>query len=235
MIDNNMKNKVVSVATVVVILIVVIFAVKLGRIKLFSSSKEDSLSGINESKTNEQYTYEAYSIDKMILLNPGDEGDYDRTFKTFKSHYKYRYIEYSISKAKPEGIDIDFYKEEEQKDASGSFIDDTYYVTVKYLVINVCDSEEESYFSPQNFMLGVYDDNGFVGKCEPRGHVIENTTAVKGSISLKKDEEAVITTCYCVKEDILQNNNIAVQACAMGESKAVKMPYFLIETDGVIE
>ena len=93
MIYSDMKNKVVSVATVVAILIAVIFAVKLGRIKLFSSSKEDPLSGINESKTNEQYTYEAYSIDKMILLNPGDEGDYYREFKTFKSHYKYRYIE----------------------------------------------------------------------------------------------------------------------------------------------
>lgn len=228
-----MRKKAVSIATVIVLFIIIIIAIKLGTIKLFNNAGENNFEKESVSNFSEKYTYEAYTTDKMILLNIGDEGNYERTNKTVNMNFNFKYIDYNISKIKPEEIYINFYKEDEKKDDNGVFVDDTYYVTIKYSVTNMIDSEDQL-FSPQNFILGIYDDNGFVGKCEPRGYIIENITAVKGSITLKKDETALITTCYCVKKDILQNN-IAVQACVMGESKAVKMPYFLINTDGVFE
>lgn len=221
----------ISIATVVVLFIAVIIAVKLGKIKIFNNSKDSSFNNESISATQEKVTE-----DKMIMLHIGEEGIYERSGIMGNVSYRFRYIEYNISKKKPEGINIDFYKQgEEQTDGNGDFIDDTYYVTVKYTVTNLVDSEGENNFSPQTFGLGVYDDNGFVVRCEPRGHYFENVTDTRGSIHLGENETATVTTCYCVKKDILENKNIAVQASVLQERKAIKMPYFLINADGVIE
>lgn len=229
-----MKRKIISISTVVILLIAVIIAVKLGKVKIFNNSKDSSFN--NESVLATQQKDTIYSTDKMIMLNIGGEGVYERTGKVGNVSYRFRYIDYNISKKKPEEIDIDFYKQgEEQIDSNQDFIDDTYYITVKYTVTNMIDSGEENNFAPQTFVLGVYDDNGFVAKCEPRGHYFENVTDVRGSIHLGENETATVTTCYCVKKDILENKNIAVQASVLKEKKAIKMPYFLINVDGVIE
>jgi hypothetical protein len=219
---------------VTVLLVAVIIAVKMGYLQIFNRNTEDDFAdrAVSDYASNIQ-EHEDYTLDKLVILNAGDEGDYERSGNVANLHFRFKYIEYNITKNKPDGIEIDFYKQgEEQADNNGNFTDDTYYVTVKYEVTNL---GEDSNFSPQTFGLGYYDENAFTVKCEPRGHLIEGTLSVKGNVNIEEGESATITTCYCVKEDILKKGNIAVQASVTQERKAIKMPYFAINTDGEIK
>ena len=232
-----MKKRIISVAIIIMLLIAVFSAIKTGKIKIFDndnvSDNKKAGEEIVEKGNSDNKNREEYTLDKLIILNLGEEGDYVREGKTENIHYHYKYIESGITKEKPEGIVIDFYKDGEEKiDNVGSFLDDTYYVTVKYEVINMCEGDKTT-FAPQTFSLGYYDENKFTVKCEPRGHSIEGSNAIKGNVSIEKGESVIITSCYCVKEDILKKGNIVIQASAMQESKVIKMPYFAISTDGV--
>jgi hypothetical protein len=232
-----LKNKIISAVTVIVLLVAVIIAVKMGNIQIFNRDTGADIAdrAVNDYASDTQ-EHEDYTLDKLVILNTGDEGDYERSGNVANLHFRFKYIEYNITKNKPDGIEIDFYKQgEEQVDNKGDFTDDTYYVTVKYEVTNLGTQSEDSNFSPQTFGLGYYDENAFTVKCEPRGHLIEGTLSVKGNVNIEAGETVTITTCYCVKEDVLKKGNIAVQASVTQERKAIKMPYFAINTDGEFE
>lgn len=230
-----MKKRIISVAIIILLVIAGVIAAITGNIKIFDNDNNNvNDNKIIENGNSNNEEREEYTLDKLVIINPGEEGDYVREGTAVNLHYCYKYIESSITKEKPEEIAIDFYKSgEEQIDNEGVFTDDTYYVTVKYEVINLC--EDKTTFAPQTFSLGYYDENKFIPKCEPRGHFIESSNVTKGNVSIDKGESVLITSCFCVKKDILKRGNIVIQASATQERKAIKMIYFAINTNGVAE
>ena len=236
------KNKVISVVVVVVLLVAVIIAYRKGMLNVSSGAE----TGINQNLSNEPLLKEPekQTSDKMILLNKGEEGIYEDLKMDVKGNardvslrYKFKFIDYDISKEKPAGIDIDFYIDgEEEVDSEGRFTDDTYYITVKYEVTNL---KEEGWlnfnFYPQNFRIGYYDDNGFKAEDEARGFTVDDIGDIKGEVPLDRDESAVVNCCYFLKQDVIDRGNIAVEAKVVGQNKAVKMPYFVLDFDEVVE
>lgn len=242
-----MKNKKMSVISIIIVLIVLMASIKYVKSNIFNSKSNDisnvkvSTDTVEQSISN---THEEYSLDKMELLNTGDEGIYERIVKNGAGkvtdssvRYRFKNIDSGISKEKPENVVIDFYGNGfEQRDDNETFTDDSYYVTVTYEVTNI---QEEGWrndgFYSQNFLIGYYDELGFHGKNEPRGFTQTDKAAPKGAIYLEKDESIVVTNCYCVKKELLEKDNVVVQALVTGEKAAIKMPYFIINTDGVAE
>ncbi len=236
------KNKVVSVVVVVVLLVAVIIAYRKGMLNVSSGAE----TGINQNLSNEPLLKEPekQTSDKMILLNKGEEGIYEDLKMDAKGNvrdvslrYKFKFIDYDISKEKPAGIDINFYKDgEEEVDSEGRFTDDTYYITVNYEVTNLKEEGwDDDNFYPQNFSIGYYDDNGYTAVGEPRGFTVDDNEYIIGGVPLDRDESAVIRCCYCIKQDIIDKGNIAVEAKVRGQNKAVKMPYFVLNFDEVVE
>lgn len=243
-----MKNKIISIATVIILLVAVLVVYKSGKLDLFSKSSSGPVTRTDKSDNASQKSgtqeHEKQTYDKMMLLHKGEEGLYENLVTDSKGtitesslRYRFKFLDYSISKKKPEGMTMNFYKKgEEQVDADGTFIDDTYYVTVTYEATNL---QEEGWrndgFYPQALSLGRYDENGFTRNAEARKYVLVNAPEIGGHTYIKKGETAIITSCYCVKKEVISMSNIAVEASVRGQNTSITMPYFVLELGEVIE
>ncbi len=236
-----MKNKIVSIITILVLLIAVVITIKMGKIELFDNSGNNIVSEEDTTdKEGKKTRFEDYTTDKMELINVGDEAIYERIKKTNGMNnnvrYQFKYIDYSISKNKPEGIEINYYKNaEEAVDDNGNFIDDTYYVTVTYEVTNKKEDDwNNSLLYPQNFTIGYYEDK-FVAVGEPRGYLHNEAMDIRANVKLEKDEKTTITACYCVKKELLDKKNIVVKMNVVESKEAIRIPFLVVNTEGVTE
>lgn len=234
-----MKNKIISIITIVVVGIAIIVAVKSKGFNLSKNNNNEIIQTDDSTEESGVQEYEDYTIDKMQFVNVGEEGTYERIVKTASGNdspssirYQFKYIDCEITKEKPEGIEINIFNEKEQEtDSEGTFVDDTYYVTVTYEVTNKMeDGWNNDGFYPQNFMLGYYDDK-FNSMYEPNGFTVTGTPAISGVAYIEKDQSIVVKSLYCVKQSVLDTGKAVVQVQVLSENKAINMPYFVINAE----
>lgn len=246
------KNTIISISAIVVVVLLVFLGIKYGMVDL--SSNQPIVPEItNATSEAEDETKQVEPIgddrkepmkeDMMILLNKGESGIYENlrkgSTKAWSMRYEFKYLDSTISKKKPEGITRLFYKAEEGEnpDSEGNFSknDEFYYVAVTYDITNKMDADWDVLpISPQNLKLGYMNGDEYKAMAEPRGYV-NSAPSIKGSFELEKDETATITNCYVIKRSDLEKRQLLVEASLMGQNKAIKTPYFVIETSGVIE
>lgn len=251
-VDKIMKKVIVSISAIVVVLLLVFLGFKYEMIDIFTKPPvESNIAKDNGDATKgeaiiEDDTWEPIKEDVMILLNKGESGVYDNLKKDSLGNimgnsmrYEFKYMDCSISKKKPEGVTINFYKEKEgeKPDSEGNFLnnDEYYYVTVTFEITNKMEENWEVLsISAQNLGIGYFADGEYKRIDEPRG-CINSAPEIKGSFKLKRNETATVTNCYILKQSEMEKGKILVKAELMGQKKAIKTPFFVIETKEVIE
>lgn len=241
------RDTIVSISAIVVVVLLIFFGIKYGMVDLSSQRPMPEITNDsnpnNETKSNSPTiddNYEPIKEDMMILLNKGESGVYENISKSlFSMRYEFKYLDCTISKKKPEGITMYYYKdrEGENPDSEGNFSenDEFYYVSVIFEITNKMDDDwDVENISSQNFYLGYMNGDEYKAFAEPRG-VINSEPSLKGRFKLEKNETATITNCYIVKQSDLDKGQLLVEASLIGQKKAIKTPYFVIETSGVIE